>query len=135
MIIFIVLLFILCCYKIKTLCNKQFHQDYIGIEQTRSINGIFILLILLSHTFAKVSTQGILDEIYSPMRVFLGQFVVVPFLFYSGYGIMESIGKKENYIKTFPQKRFLKIAVQFCVITIVYVVMHLLLRSEYTWQE
>ena len=135
MLIFIVLLFSLCCYKIKPLWNKQFHQDYIGIEQTRSINGIFILLILFSHTFAKVSTQGILDELYNPIRVFLGQFVVVPFLFYSGYGIMESIYKKDNYIQTFPKKRFLKIAVQFFVITIVYIVMHLLLRSEYTWKE
>lgn len=133
MIIFIGLLLILALIKIKPKLNKEFYrEDYVSIDQTRSINGICIMLILLSHTFAKVSSGGILDEIYEPMRVFLGQFVVVPFLFYSGYGIMESINRKENYIKTFPKKRFLKIVIQFFIITIIYIALNLLLGIKYS---
>ena len=66
------------------------------------------------------------------MRIFLGQFVVVPFLFYSGYGIMESINNKDDYIKTFPKKRFLKIVVQFAIITVLYIILHLCLSSGYS---
>lgn len=132
MIIFIVLLFALAIYKCKLRLDKGFYEDYASIEQSRSINGICIMLILLSHTFAKVAPQGVLDEIYEPMRIFLGQFVVVPFLFYSGYGIMESLSKKDSFIKTFPKRRFLKIVVQFFIITLVYIVLHLLINSNYS---
>lgn len=132
MIIFILLLGILAFYKCKPLLNGEFYKDYSSIDQTRAINGICIMLILLSHTFAKVSSGDIFDEIYIPMRTFLGQFVVVPILFYSGYGIMESLSKKEAYLKNFPSKRFLNLVVRFAIITIVYIIMHLCLGSEYS---
>lgn len=135
MIIFVGLLFLLCLWNIKPLFKRNFYDDYLSMEQTRSINGICIILILLSHTFAKITPQGVLDEIYSPMRIFLGQMVVVPFLFYSGYAIMQSINTKQAYIKTFPKKRFLKIAYQFFIITIIYILMHLILNSEYSVLE
>jgi peptidoglycan/LPS O-acetylase OafA/YrhL len=133
MIIFIVLLLFLVLYQCKPRFDRGFYEDYASRNQTLAINGIFITLILLSHTFAKVNSGDVFDRLYEPMRVFLGQFVVVPFLFYSGYGIMESLSKKEGYLKTFSKNRFLKIFMQFSVITLVYIVMHLLLNSEYSW--
>ncbi|MBQ7340044.1 MAG: acyltransferase family protein [Clostridia bacterium] len=132
MIIFIGLLLILALYKINPKFNKSFYTDYASIEQTRSINGICIMLILLSHTFARISPNGVLDEIYEPMRIFLGQFVVVPFLFYSGYGVMESIKRKNDYIKTFPRKRFLRIVIEFAIITVVYIILNLCLGNKYS---
>ncbi len=132
MIIFVLLLGILSFYKCKPLLSGEFYKDYSSIDQTRAINGICIMLILLSHTFAKVSSSDIFDEIYIPMRTFLGQFVVVPILFYSGYGIMESLSKKGSYLKNFPTKRFLNLAVRFAIITIVYIIMHLCLGSKYS---
>ena len=132
MIIFVVLLLLLVLYRCKSKFNKEFYEDYASRDQSRAINGICIMLILLSHTFAKVGANDVFDKVYEPMRIFLGQFVVVPFLFYSGYGMMESLTKKEGYLKTFPKKRFLKIAVQFCIITVVYIVMHICLQSDYS---
>ena len=132
MIIFIGLVLLLSLYNCKPLFSKKFYGDYCSIEQTRSINGICILLILLSHTFAKVSSNGILDDMYKPLLIFLGQFVVVPFLFYSGYGVMVSINKKDSYIKEFPRKRLCKIFFQFSIITILYIILHLILKSHYT---
>ena len=132
MIIFIGLLLLLALYKCKPKFNKEFYADYASGVQTRSINGICIMLILFSHTFAKVAPMGVFDTIYEPMRIFLGQFVVVPFLFYSGYGIMESINRKENYIKTFPKKRFLKIVIRFAIITILYIILHIILGTQYS---
>lgn len=133
MLIFIILLFIVSLYKCKPISNGIFYEDYCSISQTKSINGIFIILILLSHTFARVSTScGVLDDIYFPFRTFLGQFVVVPFLFYSGYGIMESIRKKESYIKSFPKQRFLKLFIQFAIITVIYIIFNLLIGRDYS---
>ena len=45
---------------------------------------------------------------------------------------MESLNKKENYIKIFPKKRFLKIVVQFVIITALYIILHLILGSNYS---
>ena len=132
MIAFVALVFLLSIYRCKPIWNKGFYTDYASRDQSRAINGICIMLILLSHTFAKVSPNDALDRVYEPMRVFIGQFVVVPFLFYSGYGMMESLTKKEGYLKSFPKKRFLKIAVQFSIITVVYILMHICLRSDYS---
>ncbi len=132
MIVFVALLFMLALYKCKPLFNSSFHTGYASIGQSRSINGIFIMLILLSHTFAKVTPSGVFDVAYQPLRIFLGQFVVVPFLFYSGYGIMESLSKKASYLKTFPKKRLLKLFIKFAIITVLYIVMHLCLQSDYS---
>ena len=103
MIIFVGLLLLVALFRCKPLLNNTFYLDYASRDQSRAINGICIMLILFSHTFAKVSPHGVFDDIYESVRVFLGQFVVVPFLFYSGYGLMESLTKKEGYLKTFPR--------------------------------
>ncbi len=133
MIIFVIALLLISLYKCKPILNGKFYEDYCSIEQTKSINGIFIMLILLSHTFVRVSSSGgIFDDVYMPLRTFLGQFVVVPFLFYSGYGIMESISKKESYIKSFPKQRFLKLFTQFAIITVIYIVFNLLIGRNYS---
>lgn len=133
MIIFVCILFVLMLINCKPILGKEFYQDYASVDQSRSINGIFIILILLSHTFAKVSVNDVLDAAYVPMRTFLGQFVVVPFLFYSGYGIMESLRIKDSYLKTFPKNRLLKLFLQFSVITFLYIVLHLCLGSDYSF--
>lgn len=132
MILFVILLLFLALYKCKPIFNNGFYEDYASREQSKAINGIFIVLILLSHTYAKGCSGDMLDKAYEPLRTFLGQFVVVPFLFYSGYGIMESLSKKDGYLKTFPKQRFLKIFVQFSIITVAYIVMHLCLGSSYS---
>ena len=81
MIIFVAVLFCIALYKCKPRFDKGFYEDYASRDQTRAINGICISLILLSHTFSKISPSDMLDRAYEPVRVFLGQFVVVPFLF------------------------------------------------------
>ena len=135
MIIFVAILFLVALYQCKPRFDRGFYEDYASRDQTLAINGLCIALILLSHTFARLHPNDLFDKAYEPMRLFLGQFVVVPFLFYSGYGMMESLTKKEGYLKTFPKKRFLKIVVQFFIITVLYIVMHLLLKSDYSWAK
>ena len=73
-----------------------------SIDQTRCINAIFVILVFLSH----VKTYVILDDVwynsyFLKINIYLSQLIVTTFLFFSGFGIMESIkNKKELYINT-----------------------------------
>ena len=83
-------------------------------DQTQTIKGIFVLTVFFSHFCSYVA----LDQWYDvPMRAYsrwLGQLMVVPFLFYSGYGIFESVNKNgESYVNSFPKKRILKTLIHF----------------------
>ncbi|MDY3811676.1 hypothetical protein [Eubacterium sp.] len=73
------------------------------------INGIFTMLILVSHASMYMDYGGVwIDDAYGEFRSYLGQFVVAPFLFYSGFGIMESIAKKRKQLcKKHTPKAFL----------------------------
>ena len=127
MIVFLFLLIFIIIYKCK-FSGKNFYKDYLSREQTLCINGIFMAYILLSHTFNIYSSPGILNETFGAIRIYLGQFPVVPILFFSGYGIMESVKHKEGYIKNFPKQRLLKFYYKFFLISLIYVVLNLFLQ-------
>lgn len=60
----------------------------------------------------------------------MGQGVVVMFLFYSGYGVMESIKKKgSDYIHTFPKNRFAKTLLHFDIAVLLFVILDLCLGT------
>ena len=73
-------------------------------EQTTCINGIFVLFVFLSH-FGQYETMP-----WNNLLLAIGQLMVAPFLFYSGYGIMEQIQRRGIvYIDSMPRKRILKL--------------------------
>ena len=57
-------------------------------EQTTCINGMFVVLVFLSH-FGQYEMMP-----WNKPILAIGQLMVAPFLFFSGYGIMEQIKKK-----------------------------------------
>ena len=79
-----------------------YFSDYMNLENTNSIKGIFVWLIIFCHK----SGYGIkMKYLYIKILGYFGQKVVSMFLFYSGFGIYESIKKKGKiYIKTIPRK-------------------------------
>ena len=101
------------CVLILVPSKLQLHginDTYLSKERCNTVKGIFILLIFASH-FANTYTKnytGLLDTLYWRIREALGQCVVAPFLFYSGYGVMLSAARKgTNYMNSFPRKRIL----------------------------
>ena len=83
------------------------NQDYLGRHQTDAIKGFFILLVFLSHIRGYISTSGV-DWSYSFYDWFLskvGQRMVAMFLFCSGYGVMESLQRKDRYLDSFLFRR------------------------------
>lgn len=89
-----------------------------------SIKGIFCLLILFSHFYLEIDPKfrsGLpFALIYPKIRNFMGQLVVVPFIFFSGYGVMKKyIHFGKNYVANMPRKRILKVWFYYiCAVTI-----------------
>ena len=82
--------------------------NFLSREMTSYVNGYFIALIFLSHLKQYVPEEalGPLDAGYVTVINYLGQLTVATFLFFSGYGIMESIkAKGTSYVDALPARR------------------------------
>lgn len=129
--------FALCLYGIR-FERKGFNDSYLSKDSTNSIKGIFILLILLSHSIPYIrdcgySFNGIIDFCFDKFFRLLSQLVVVMFLFYSGYGVGESYKLKGTpYVKAMPRHRILGTLLNFDVAVIVFIVLDLLLGISLT---
>lgn len=93
MFIFLIITFLTVFVGMKAVKPGEFNTDYISRDQSTAINGLFTVLVFLSHVCNYISLDGNFDKPYSTFKSYLLQMVVVPFLFYSGFGIMESIKK------------------------------------------
>lgn len=119
-----------------------YNPDYIGRESTTAIKGIFAIIIIFNH--ANQYLPPLINElpinhldnhrvIYDAVLGFLGQLMVVMFLVYSGYGIIESYKKKKSaYLTGFLRKRVLKTLVHFDIAVAVFIILALILGHEYS---
>lgn len=133
MIIFMIIIIGTLFLGMKVSPQGEFFNDYSGKKQTATINGIFTILIFLSHASQYLILEGAVDESYLTMNEFLGQLVVAPFLFFSGYGIMESINKKGiDYVKKIPKNRFFKVWYHFALALIPFIILSFVFERNYT---
>lgn len=124
-----------CLYGVK-FCGKSFNDGYISRAGTEPVKGIFVIMILFSHFLNSYSSFGGTDLYVRKFISFFGQLMVTMFLFYSGYGIMESVKKKGgNYVINLPVQRILKLLADFDIAVIIYVVLGLISGSRYSWQK
>ena len=101
----------------------EFHLDYNSKENSNIIKGLFVILVFCSHFSQYVTLNGFYNKPYLFLKSHMGQMVVAMFLFYSGYGIMESIIKKGfSYVKSIPCKRFLKVLLNFDIAVLLFVI-------------
>lgn len=125
-------IFLLCLYGIKINLHG-FNDDYLSKDSTNSIKGIFILLIVISHSMQYImrgeyAFDGIGDLVFQSFFTLLLQLVVVMFLFYSGYGVGESFKKKQMlYVQAMPRHRILGTLLNFDVAVIAFIILDLLL--------
>lgn len=127
LLLFLVIIF-LAMYKIEVGINKEF----MSIKSTTCINGLFILIVFFRHLAQYVNYNTIFDFPMFYIDKHIGQFLVVTFLFYSGFGIMESIEKKDNYVQKIPKKRILKTWIQFTVCVFIYFILGLFYGNDYS---
>lgn len=99
-------------------------------KKTTTIKGIFIVLVFFSHFNSYVMYSNTLDNVYVKIIGYVGQAMVAPFLFYSGYGVMEQITKKGNsYIKSIPIKRFLVTMIKFDLAVFLFYIINIFLNN------
>lgn len=140
MIVTILLLTILCLYGIR-IGKRMAYEGYISKSRTDSIKGIFILIVFLSHiknyiVSAGYVYHGLLDGLFCSFISTIGQLMVVMFLFYSGYGIMESIKRKgDAYINSIPRHRILNTFINFDIAVCIFLIVDLLLGIEVSTKQ
>ena len=116
------LVFIIICMLLGVkIYFKNFNKEYMSKTSTECIKGIFILIVFFSHAVAYMLFQNYdNDMLMFNVRNYLGQLMVTMFLFYSGYGIYESIKNKKDYIKSIPVNRILKTLFHFDIVILCY---------------
>ena len=132
MILFVVIAILICLYGINFKSIKSIDADALNQQRTTMINGIFVIIILFSHFFGYVQLINSIDIIIKNLiSIKLSQLMVTTFLFYSGYGIFESIKNKKDYIKNFPKKRLLKVYIPFFIALCLFTIINFIFKKNY----
>ena len=112
---------------------QEFNRNYISPNCTNAIKGVLACIILLSHMRGYVTlSDNFYDRWFSNIIMCIGQLMVAPYLFYSGYGILESVSKKSNYMQTYPKNRILKTLLHFDIAVLVYIIIMNLIGQYYS---
>lgn len=117
-----------------TYVKNGLNDKYISKENSKKINGIFVLLVFFSHISQQITLSSEwIDNYFSIIISKIGQLMVTTFIFYSGYGIYESIkSKNEQYINLMPKNRILKTIIKFDIAVLIYVLLNYIIEKEYS---
>ena len=136
MFFFLIAYVFVCLWGVKINFSSKINEDYLSINNTQAIKGIFILLVFFSHFNSYVSFENGMDIFYEKIISVFGQTMVTLFLFYSGYGVVESIKKKGlPYINQIPYKRVLVTLLKFDVAVVLFLIAGLALREEMLFSQ
>lgn len=123
MILLYVALFLVCLWGLRLRKPNDGERSYLDRTQTKAVQGVFVIVVLFSHFSSYVSLESRLDEWFVFVNNRIGQLMVTMFLFYSGYGIMQSIKHKgETYIKGFLRHRALPVYSRFFVSVVLFLI-------------
>lgn len=109
---------------------KEIDNDALTKERTTMVNGIFVGIVLFSHFNSYAISNIAVDKIYY-LFFKIGQLMVTTFLFYSGYGIYESIKNKKNYMDSFFKKRIVKLFVSVILALVLYMILNIIIGRSY----
>lgn len=131
MLFFLIVLLLLVFSGAKFCSANEFNKDYLSKFNTTAVNGIFVILVVFRHYNEYVSWHGFIDDPFITFNRLLGQLLVVTFLFYSGYGMMEQIKKKGfKYIEKIPTK-WIHLIVKFDIAVFLYLILGLLIGKRF----
>lgn len=114
---------------------KNHANTFLDRDVTLSICGIFAIVIFCSHFLSYIdkSSLNAFDKPLLFLTSSLGQLMVAPFLFYSGFGVFESFKSKgESYTKLMPKNRLFKVYLSFFISVILFAIVAMVLKSEYS---
>lgn len=101
-------------YKSSIYGFGSYNTEFLSKKTTDCIKGLSILVVILHHISLRMQHPGSM-LIYTKF----GYLAVSMFLFFSGYGLMISKLKKQNYFKGFFSKRLSKVYIPFIIINMI----------------
>lgn len=134
MIFAFVLLFLLILIDCRPkLYLNSFDEEYITPppSNTLPIKGIFVILVFFSHFKTYIPLTNKFDQPFVTVCNILGQLIVTMFLFYSGFGIMQSIKIKQHYMKKFITHRFLPVYLNFAICIVLFIIGNVIINASY----
>ena len=135
MLFYFLVLIALCLYKVRIKPDESgFMSDYMSVEKTTAIKGIFIVIVFFSHfkNYVDVNSIWVADAKFYEYFSLIGQRMVTPFLFFSGYGVMESISRKGmSYVHSIPKKRFLHVLAEFDIAIVIFTIVRIILKTPF----
>lgn len=133
MVLYLILLLVICLYGMKF---SSFHRDYMSVQATTAIKGVFAILILLSHLQQYISLgYGIPDRAFGFTMRYLDQLIVAAYFFYSGFGIAESARLKAGYTRGFFKKRFLKTLLHFDLAVLLFLIVQTVTGNHFETRQ
>lgn len=109
--------------------------SYLGKKQSAALKGIFVMLVFASHSWQYIkdlAPNGVFTNAFFLVKTALGQMIVVPFLFFSGYGVRYSFERKgEAYVRSIPKHRVLKLLTHTTPIILLFLCLQLALGRHY----
>lgn len=129
-------------YVVLALQNVKFvanESNVLSFDQTNALKGIGIMTVFFNHMYNDyLSPHGVLhhpylDEPFVYFETLATVLFVGMFLFFSGYGVLESIKKKGAlYVNQMPVKRLMTTLVNFDIAVFVFLLASLLLKVSYS---
>lgn len=134
--IILTLFFIIFLYGAKIAPKGKFFSDYMSLESSNSIKGIFVIFVFFRHYAQYVTLDSSWDKIFVVINILLGQMIVVAFLFYSGYGLMKSIQSKGmDYLKSIPLQRALRVWLHYAIAVCLFLIAQLSMGRHITLKK
>ncbi len=114
----LIVLLLLIVYKIKIFnpIISDINEDYLSINTSNALKGIFSLIVIIHHLSQRISID---TEIFVRLK-FIGYLAVALFFFLSGYGLQKQYITKEDYNKKFLLKRLPSILFPYILFTFIY---------------
>lgn len=113
---------------------KKYNWDSFSKDQTKSVSGIFVVLVFIRHFFQYVEVQSH-DEVLAYLDVVAQQLIVVPFLFFSGYAIMLNLeSNREKYLQKLPRK-ILLLWLHFILGVLLFLTLNCIRGQKYSFSE
>lgn len=140
MVLSFVLIGVLCLYKIRiSFFEKEktpIYEDYMSLEKTTSIKGIFILIVFFSHVSQRIIlSDNILTRLFNLINFnIISQSMVSMFMLYSGYAVMLSaVNKGKDYVKLMPKNRVLKVLLHFDIAVLLFLLLQTIIGQKFSF--
>lgn len=121
--IFPAIVFIIMLVQIKIAPKGSIHEDFLSLEQSKILQGLAAVGIIFHHLSQYITKFG--NEWHGPITIFssMGILFTTIFFFCSGFGLMQSLKSKPDYLKTFLRKRIPAVLIPFIISNAIYLVL------------